>query len=905
MSADENKRPQKPAGAPNEAPASSPAPASGQAPSSQPASNQASGAEGNTQNKFRGKDQRRNSSARYQHHHNPSGSHSNYHQHHSSVGGGPSGAPQHGNPRGNNMRRFGGHSRANSFQQGGEPYFNYGNVPYGFSPYTMQPNSQFVRANAPPRPNPKGEETVRSFREQLERRRNGIPEPEATSNQPPASASTSTSASPAPASATGASTGPSSGTSTGASNSPAPSAPELEKPAVNNAADAMRQAIAERRRIQQAQKEAAEKEAADAKKKADEAEEKAKKEAEEEKAKKEAEEKVKAAEKAAEAAPAPAPAPAAPASAPAPAASEGDEPEVKPVGKWVPPFMRSAAAKAKADADLEAKAKVEAEEKAKSAETEEKAEEKADSVEAEAASTPEAEAKTETKAVETKADSNQPEFNSKEHIEQFTLNLEKARVLTADELKEKKYPDNVNKNELASSTKTDQYKYTPDFLGQFSTKVPRVYYSKLHPIIGYEYQPQNARWGSGFGPRGMSGRGPSRSGSHMGFGPGKGRNGPGGGGSMRGRNASRRKGDRGGTRRGERGEEITSTGIPIADLPPLRTAENAWTPSFMKKKDEEQKEASADSEHPDKLSPEEVQRKVKSLLNKMAWENFESVSNKILAVALQAKYEDDVLTLRQIVELTFDKAIDEPHWAQIYASFFLFLHTQLPDDIVDRTDPDKIVSGVGALRRYMLNRSQQEFEKGWSEATTDHPVEMMSDEYYQQIALKRRGLGLIQFIGEIYKLQIISAKLLGRCFVRLASEDPSEDVVESMCKLIRTTAVALLEADKQQRLANGGQPSAAREGAMLEMAMGAIRNWRENPKFNIMPRLKFKIMDIEDLAKKRFVGADESNGPKTIAQVHLEAKMEQERQEKEKARNSRQGSRRGDFGRSGSGRNRR
>ena len=49
-----------------------------------------------------------------------------------------------------------------------------------------------------------------------------------------------------------------------------------------------------------------------------------------------------------------------------------------------------------------------------------------------------------------------------------------------------------------------------------------------------------------------------------------------------------------------------------------------------------------------RLAPDVVQRKVKSLLNKMTAENFDRISDQIIEVAAESKYEKDGRTLRQV-----------------------------------------------------------------------------------------------------------------------------------------------------------------------------------------------------------------------------------------------------------------
>lgn len=89
-------------------------------------------------------------------------------------------------------------------------------------------------------------------------------------------------------------------------------------------------------------------------------------------------------------------------------------------------------------------------------------------------------------------------------------------------------------------------------------------------------------------------------------------------------------------------------------------------------------------------------------------------------------------------------------------------------DIKDENIRDKngnVVAGGSLFRKYLLNRCQEEFERGWKinlppkpEGVTEE-IAMMSDEYYIAAAAKRRGLGLVKFIGELYKLGMLTERI--------------------------------------------------------------------------------------------------------------------------------------------------
>lgn len=194
-----------------------------------------------------------------------------------------------------------------------------------------------------------------------------------------------------------------------------------------------------------------------------------------------------------------------------------------------------------------------------------------------------------------------------------------------------------------------------------------------------------------------------------------------------------------------------TAGMQIKDLERSTTG---WTPMSLQQKGPAQPATGH-------MAPDMVQRKVKAALNKMTPEKFDKIADQILEIAGQSKNEQDGRTLRQVIQLTFEKACDEQHWSSMYAKFCAHMLNTMSTEIKDENVRDKHgnpVVGGALFRKYLLNRCQEEFEKGWEINLPDKPegqegeAALLSEEYYIAAAAKRRGLGLIQFIGELYKL---------------------------------------------------------------------------------------------------------------------------------------------------------
>lgn len=265
-----------------------------------------------------------------------------------------------------------------------------------------------------------------------------------------------------------------------------------------------------------------------------------------------------------------------------------------------------------------------------------------------------------------------------------------------------------------------------------------------------------------------------------------------------------RGGSKGGTRvesqRSRKEHEKDNQKMPLtanASLKPLEASGSGWKPTSVGRTGLSMTDPSPNGH----LAPDMVQRKVKSNLNKMTPERFEKIADQILAITAQSKDESDGRTLRQVIALTFEKACDEAHWASMYAKFCKRMLEDMTQEIKDENVRDKQgnpVVGGNLFRKYLLNRCQEEFERGWEvnlpmKEEGSGEAAMMSDEYYVAAAAKRKGLGLIQFIGELYKLSMLSIRIMHQCVHRLLDFDgvPEESTIESLTKLLRTVGAQM------------------------------------------------------------------------------------------------------------------
>lgn len=338
---------------------------------------------------------------------------------------------------------------------------------------------------------------------------------------------------------------------------------------------------------------------------------------------------------------------------------------------------------------------------------------------------------------------------------------------------------------------------------------------------------------------------------------------------------------KGGSRRGgpNKNDQQEAKQMPLTagqEVKALERSQTGWKPLSITQPVQERLQAGH-------MAPDVVQRKVKSALNKMTPEKFDKISDQILEIAAQSKDESDGRTLRQVIQLLFEKACDEAHWAGMYAKFASRMLQTMSPDIKDENVRDKHgnpVVGGALFRKYLLNRCQEEFERGWEVNLPDAPedgkeAKLLSDDYYIAAAAKRKGLGLINFIGELYKLSMLTLRIMHECVLKLLDFEglPDEAAIESLVKLLRTVGATMESAEAGPKMIS-----------MYFERIEKVMNMEGLPS-----RLRFMLLDTIDLRKSGWKSKDILKGPKTIAEIHQEALAAQQAAEMERTRSNQRG----------------
>uniref|UniRef100_A0A673C9Y2 Eukaryotic translation initiation factor 4 gamma 1-like n=1 Tax=Sphaeramia orbicularis TaxID=375764 RepID=A0A673C9Y2_9TELE len=224
--------------------------------------------------------------------------------------------------------------------------------------------------------------------------------------------------------------------------------------------------------------------------------------------------------------------------------------------------------------------------------------------------------------------------------------------------------------------------------------------------------------------------------------------------------------------------------------------------------------------------------------------------------------------LKGAIDLIFEKAISEPNFSVAYANMCRCL---MGLKVPTSDKPGHFVN----FRKLLLNRCQKEFEKDQDddeifEKKQKELEASKDDEERERLRVeleeardkaRRRSLGNIKFIGELFKLKMLTEAIMHDCVVKLL-KNHDEESLECLCRLLSTIGKDLDFEKAKPRM------------DQYFNQMDKIIKERKTSS-----RIRFMLQDVLDLRKSNWVPRRGDQGPKTIDQIHKEAEMEEHREQ--------------------------
>ena len=296
----------------------------------------------------------------------------------------------------------------------------------------------------------------------------------------------------------------------------------------------------------------------------------------------------------------------------------------------------------------------------------------------------------------------------------------------------------------------------------------------------------------------------------------------------------------------------------------LHKAEVAWTPGAIAKKkgvDVEQDEIDA------------LGKKIRAILNKLTPQKFDTLVEQFKELPINTERK-----LKMAMELIFEKAVDEPSFSVAYAAMCKTM--QLKKVPMEKNEAEEV-----NFRKLLISRVQTEFERDYLldvdkdgyEAKMADPS--LSEEEKKQakmiysaseMSARKRSLGNIRFIGELYKLQMLTVRIMHECVARLLKTTDDESL-ECLCRLVTTVGQEFeKETTQKMKTIPKEEHKNLRDINVYFAEMKKIISSKATS-----ARVRFLMQDVVDLKNANWQKRREEAGPKTIEQIHADAKKEQ------------------------------
>ncbi|XP_026111276.1 eukaryotic translation initiation factor 4 gamma 1-like [Carassius auratus] len=192
------------------------------------------------------------------------------------------------------------------------------------------------------------------------------------------------------------------------------------------------------------------------------------------------------------------------------------------------------------------------------------------------------------------------------------------------------------------------------------------------------------------------------------------------------------------------------------------------------------------ADNPEFLKTQELFKCMQSILNKLTPQMFQPLMKQVTELSIDTEER-----LKGVIDLIFEKAISEPNFSVAYANMCRCL--------MGLKVPTSDKPGVTVnFRKLLLSRCQREFEKDKDDDEIFEKKEMELDaatgEEKQRLKEEledakdkalRRSLGNIKFIGELFKLKMLTEDIMYICIIKLLKNHDEENL-ECLCCLLST-----------------------------------------------------------------------------------------------------------------------
>lgn len=189
--------------------------------------------------------------------------------------------------------------------------------------------------------------------------------------------------------------------------------------------------------------------------------------------------------------------------------------------------------------------------------------------------------------------------------------------------------------------------------------------------------------------------------------------------------------------------------------------------------------------------------RVRRILDQLSSERLESVLQQLQEINIDSKEKISAVT-----SLMFEMAIDKPQFSQAYAQ----LCQKLSKPMKEEEEENEVRSSdrkkkTALFKKELLNRCQTEFnthvanenaireklkpmQTEFDETNDPHrKIELTAQMHEEEHKLRRRSVGTVRFIGELYRKNMILTSILEWCVIVLLNIRTDEKL-ECLCELL-------------------------------------------------------------------------------------------------------------------------
>jgi translation initiation factor 4G len=222
-----------------------------------------------------------------------------------------------------------------------------------------------------------------------------------------------------------------------------------------------------------------------------------------------------------------------------------------------------------------------------------------------------------------------------------------------------------------------------------------------------------------------------------------------------------------------------------------------------------------------------------------------------------------------MIDLVFEKALVESKFSTMYAELVFEINPRIAGVKTKSiaADGQETVREV-TFKSLILNKCQHEFEnkprieKIPDEVTDPEAREMLE---LKNTKLRMKNMGLMIFIGELYKKGLLKENIMHYCVQQLLKNPEDEEDLEYFTQFF-TNIGAYLDNGR----GNNPQIIAAYIAQIKAIIDAAI----------ISPRIRFLLKDVLDLHESKWEKKRAAEGPKTIKEVHADiARADREKEQ--------------------------